>query len=169
MLRSLFVSLIAVLIALEPQTASAEPSQQQKALAHRYVEALQLQQTSEASMQAAMPALIASMPGTNAEKAEMAEDTRDIVTHMRTKLYALYEPAVAETFTAEELEGIVAFYESPTGQALVAKQPLVSAKLAPAMKTMIPDLMSELLAKQCARHKDSLLCGPPKKISDQPS
>jgi uncharacterized protein len=40
-------------------------------------------------------------------------------------LRGLYEKAYAETFTQEEVDGLIAFYGSPTGQAFAEKQPLV--------------------------------------------
>jgi hypothetical protein len=40
-------------------------------------------------------------------------------------LQGLYEKAYAETFTQEEVDGLIAFYGSPAGQAFAEKQPLV--------------------------------------------
>ena len=44
-----------------------------------------------------------------------------------------------ENFTQEEIDGLIAFYESPTGKAFVKKMPLVSQKsLAMVQQRMVP-------------------------------
>src|SRR5438105_3739431 len=44
------------------------------------------------------------------------------------KLKPAYVKLYAEEFSEEELDGIVAFYKSPTGQAMVAKTPSLMTK-----------------------------------------
>jgi hypothetical protein len=44
------------------------------------------------------------------------------------KMRPFYAEIYKETFTAEEIDGVVAFYKSPAGVALLEKQPLVLQK-----------------------------------------
>jgi len=46
----------------------------------------------------------------------------------------IYEDIYRQSFTDEELKGLVAFYRTPTGQALIAKQPVVLQNLMRAMQ-----------------------------------
>lgn len=62
-----------------------------------------------------------------ADSTGQTEKALDIVTeafkweNIKADYIALY----ADTFTEEEMRGIIAFYKSPTGQALLEKQPLL--------------------------------------------
>lgn len=127
-----------------------------------------MQRTLEASTRAMMPSLMASVPGDAEEKKAIADDTVAMMTTMREKMYPLIEPIVAETFTEAELEPIVAFYESPAGQTLIAKQPEMTAKLAPVLKTLLPEIMSDMMARVCARHPSSVCPGAAKPADAAP-
>ena len=62
----------------------------------------------------------------------------------------------AESFTAEELEAMIKFYESPVGKKLVEKQPEMQQKTMQLMQTIMMKLMPEFdkLAKDFAeKHK----------------
>jgi hypothetical protein len=54
------------------------------------------------------------------------------------KMRPLYAQIYKETFTAEEIDGVVAFYKSPAGVALLEKQPLVLQKAS----TMVRERMA---------------------------
>jgi hypothetical protein len=73
------------------------------------------------------------------KEAVHAEFTWDRLKPRYMKLYK-------ETFTDEEILGLIAFYESPAGQALLAKMPLLMQKSIALsqeqMKTMIPRMKS---------------------------
>jgi len=56
---------------------------------------------------------------------------------MKPEYVRLYD----ETFTAEEVSGIVAFYKTPAGKAYVAKLPLLSTKSVELSQRMLTDLM----------------------------
>lgn len=67
---------------------------------------------------------------------------------------AIYTKAYAQQFTDAELDGIIAFYKTPAGQAMVDKTPSLMAQASTAMqdrmKTMQPQmqqLMAEFQAK----------------------
>jgi hypothetical protein len=55
----------------------------------------------------------------------------------------LYMNVYRETFTQEDVNGILKFYQSPAGQSYVAKMPTLMSKI---MQQM-PDLMTPLMEK----------------------
>ncbi len=68
------------------------------------------------------------------------------------KLVDQMSDAYAKTFTADELRGIIAFYKSPTGEALVQKTPTLLQNLLPAMMKDVPDLMRGAINRYCAEN-----------------
>ena len=63
---------------------------------------------------------------------------------LKPRFVSLYK----ETFTDEEIQGLIAFYESPAGQALLAKMPLLMqrsmALTQEQMRSMIPRMKSAI-------------------------
>lgn len=70
----------------------------------------------------------------------------------REMTWAALQPAVMQvyrdTFDQSEIDGLIAFYESPTGKAFVAKTPLVMQRSMVAtqeqMKAFVPKLQAEM-------------------------
>lgn len=60
------------------------------------------------------------------------------------KLEAVYVRVYQESFSEEDIQGMLSFYQTPAGQAVVEKMPLVMQKSAEEMqdsfKTMMPEL-----------------------------
>jgi hypothetical protein len=52
--------------------------------------------------------------------------------------------AYADTFTPDELDGLAAFYSTPTGQALSDKTPALQAKIQAAMQPRIMAVMPQI-------------------------
>ncbi len=50
----------------------------------------------------------------------------------------------AETFTSDEVDGIVAFYKSPAGRALLQKQPALATKGLALAQEKIRDAMPDI-------------------------
>lgn len=61
--------------------------------------------------------------------------------NMKPEYVRLYD----ETFTAEELTGILVFYRSPAGQAYLAKLPDLTAKTVELSQRMLTNLMPEMM------------------------
>jgi hypothetical protein len=114
------------------EAPAAPPSAHKMELAWRYVRALK-----ENGVSAERDAFISFVP-------ELRDDNRQIKPEYQT----IFDQVVAETnadlrakmdgamatisadlFTEEELEGIIAFHESPAGKALGRKTPLMMARL----------------------------------------
>ena len=62
----------------------------------------------------------------------------------------------AETYTAEELEGLIAFYSSPVGQSVLAKAPELAPEASRAMERLLPQIDFEFQRRLCRR----LGCAP---------
>lgn len=58
----------------------------------------------------------------------------------------IYIQVYRETFTQEEIDGLIRFYESPTGKAFVAKMPLVMNKTMTLMQQRMGPMMQKLQA-----------------------
>ena len=136
-------------------SAGAEPTAKQRELAHRYIAAIHMDRTIDQTLNAIMPAMLASAPKndklTDKDRQMLLEVTAEVTRDMMTKMIARMEPLIADTFSEEELQGLVSFYESPTGQSFVSKSPQLAAKMAPMMKELIPETQAEMVQKICAR------------------
>lgn len=62
------------------------------------------------------------------------------------KLQPIYAQIYRENFTQEEVDGLIAFYESPTGQVFVKKMPGVVQKTAVMMQARVTPLMQKMQA-----------------------
>jgi hypothetical protein len=64
----------------------------------------------------------------------------------KAKLRPLMAQIYAESFTQEEVDGLIAFYGSPAGRAFLAKMPLVLQKTSTLMQQRVGDLTEKLQA-----------------------
>jgi hypothetical protein len=60
------------------------------------------------------------------------------------KLKPMFVKLYAETFTEEEIDGILAFYKSPSGKAMIEKTPQLMGRMMPMMQQMMSDLQPEM-------------------------
>jgi hypothetical protein len=82
------------------------------------------------------------------QKARMQEANQKLETLMKTvaeKMRPLYIDLYDETFTDQEIDGILVFYESTAGKAMIDKQPLIMTKV---MAALMPEI--QRLAKEAA-------------------
>lgn len=56
----------------------------------------------------------------------------------------MYVQVYSETFTQEEIDGLIAFYESPSGRAFIAKMPMVLQKSMSFLQNRIDGLMQRM-------------------------
>jgi hypothetical protein len=59
-------------------------------------------------------------------------------------LKKIYIPIYRESFTQEEIDGLIAFYSSPAGNALVVKMPIVAQKSMAATQQLIVPMMQQM-------------------------
>jgi hypothetical protein len=111
--------------------ARAEDSERQ-ALAERLLEGMQMQETIEKSFEMVKQMIPAQMKqmgvpdeASSGKAQDVMQETMDLVMKEMSwdNLKGDYIAIYAETFTAEELKGLVRFYESPIGKKFVEKQP----------------------------------------------
>ena len=69
--------------------------------------------------------------------------------------------AMSDVLTEDELTQLAAFYESPVGQSIVAKNAQISAAMAGPMRAMMPKVSAQILKRFCARIDCSTLPKPP--------
>jgi hypothetical protein len=60
------------------------------------------------------------------------------------KLKPIYLQVYSESFTQEEIDGLIAFYDSPAGKAYVAKMPVVMQKTMVLMQQRIGPMMQKM-------------------------
>lgn len=65
----------------------------------------------------------------------------------------IYENIYRQSFTDEELKGLVAFYRTPTGRALIAKQPVVLRNLMKAMQDRMEKIGPRIEREMEERHE----------------
>lgn len=56
----------------------------------------------------------------------------------------VYLKAYADTFSEGEIDGIVAFYKTPAGKAMVDKQPLLNTKIMASLRAQMGELMPRI-------------------------
>lgn len=60
------------------------------------------------------------------------------------KMKGMFIDIYASVFTKEELDGVIAFYESPAGQKFVAKQPELTLVTMQKMQALMAEIMPEI-------------------------
>ena len=60
------------------------------------------------------------------------------------RMKPVFAKAYSDTFSESEIDGIVTFYKSPPGQAMVSKQPSLNAKIMESVQAQMADLMPEI-------------------------
>jgi len=151
------VGLAALLIAgaAAAQATPPPPGARQLELAHRYIQAVHMEKMMDGVMKSMMPAMIAQMPKnpnmTDDQRQAVAEASAETALHMMGKVMTQMEPIMAETFSEKELGDLVAFYEGPTGQAVIAKTPQITTRLMAVAFAQMPEMQAEMRARICAK------------------
>ena len=155
--RAAFAVMAACLLATgaRAQETDALPVTPEKlALAQQVVEANGTDAMTKRMMEAVTSAMTKGMglAGDQAVSGLIQKILREEMADMQVKMRPLYAEVYAKVYTGQELADLLAFYRSPTGQALVAKAPrmmeqsqLLAAPLLPAMqRDMVVKLFDQL-------------------------
>jgi hypothetical protein len=107
-------------------------------------------------MIAAMLPAMAEQPAVKAlpepERKLVLDTTREVMRDTYTPaLIARMTPEYASAFTEKELEGIVAFYESPTGQAAIQRTPQLMQKSVAIARELTPAAQAEVMRRVCEK------------------
>jgi hypothetical protein len=81
----------------------------------------------------------------------MAKVLEDMATNIFPRMYDEMAAIYATDFTDAQLKDILAFYASPTGQALKAKAPLVAQQMGGVMVKLLPKMQLSVLDKVCSQ------------------
>ncbi len=144
------------------QTTAARPAAEAKQdalklqLANRFITLMQGDQMGEAmgQMMAAMtPASLAD--ASTAEIAEYRSLMTEISTRMMPRIFEVMAPIYADIFTVEELQALVAFYESDLGRSMMTKSYAAAPRIAEAMQSAMPAIMSDMASVICDRFECS--------------
>jgi len=132
-------------------SAQTAPSAHQLDLAQRYVKAMKLETMITSVMDQLGPTIMGgSLDSLPPEKREAVMGVvREVSQKMMARMSTQMVPMLAEVFTEKELEDVVAFYEGPSGKALIEKTPQLGAKMAPLMKDLMPEMQTEMVAGMC--------------------
>ena len=132
--------------------ADAAPTDKQLALAKRYVEASHMVDNVQTMMKQLRPMLMSQAEAQlDASEKKVLGDAFDAAYGHFLKSYLdKVTPILAETYSEDELTQIVAFYESPTGQSMLAKSPELQKKLVPVAMDLVPDLQADMKKEVCA-------------------
>ena len=77
---------------------------------------------------------------------EMASETKEVLSW--SKLESMYIRVYQKSFTAQEIDGLIAFYKTPTGQALLTKMPIVLQNTMTEVQQMILPMVQRMQQKQ---------------------
>jgi hypothetical protein len=145
--------------------SAAAPSEKTVKLVRRVLAATHMERQVDVMMTNLMPVLMEQQaklhPNLTADDQKMIlELTHKIIMEdFFPKLVERSVPIYASVYSDDELEAMARFYESPTGQAILAKAPLITPKVAEATRELMPQAMSEMVRQLCA--KMNCLQSPP--------
>lgn len=146
--------------------APAAASPRKLELAHRYMAAMHVDAMMGSMMNTLMPAVLSQLSkGKEAPpelKAALTAAASESAQAMVPNLIERMTPVVAETFTEQELQAAVAYYESPLGQSLLAKMPTYMSRMGPAMQAMMPLVAADMEQRFCRKYDCSKLSDAPK-------
>ena len=132
--------------------ANAEEARN-RALAEELLDAMEMQKTIEKSFEMVKQMIPAQMKqmgvseNASSDKAQEAtQETMDLIMKEMSwdKLKDDYISIYAETFTEEELEGLVAFYKSPIGRKFIEKQPELMKRAMEVSQRQMMDIMPKV-------------------------
>lgn len=130
-------------------------------LVRRYFVVIQFEKLMSVSMESMMGPLLAdtALPE---EKVELVRES--VLEAYGVVLPQMIEGSVAmyaEAFTLEELEGLVAFYESPIGRSLMVKSVMLSRSSGDLLARFQPIMEEEMMRRLCARIDCPVEAGAP--------
>ena len=147
-------------VAAEPAqapAAEAQPSPAAVALVKRLLAAIHIQSIMEQTLKNMLPMMQMQIAVEHPELATagsdmIAESINEAKADYISKMIDREIPIYASVFTEKELSDMVTFYESPSGQTIIAKTP----ELAPRLAALAPELMPGFQADVDRRLQEKL-------------
>jgi hypothetical protein len=136
--------------------ADAPPSAHSLELARHLFAGMHMDQMMTGMMKNMAPAMIDQARKANPSMTQaQAEAITDAVSQstqaMMGKMVDRMIPLYASTFTEKELQDAVAFYDGPSGQAMLAKMPVLMSKMTPMMVELMPEMQADMRKRLCAK------------------
>jgi hypothetical protein len=136
--------------------ASPPPSARQLELSNQLVDAMGLRSNYATLLHGAMGQISnAALAGAAAQNPHTADAMRgaidDAFDKMMVKIVDVMVDVNARTFSEEELTQLLAFYQSPTGKALVAKTPELARQTMAEVLPLMPQFQRDMLDDFCGR------------------
>ena len=150
---------------------SAAPSPRALALTKRYIAALHVDQTMKPMMQSMMGPMLDEQERVNpnltaVQRKAIRETVEEFVGgDMMDDILERMTPAYATIFSENELQALVNFYESPTGQSIIGKMPQMGPVAAKVMVEIMPELRTRLAQRICEKLSCDKAPGPKPKPS----
>lgn len=125
-------------------------------LARKLFTEMRMEQLMGNAMRQMAPAMIAQSRKNNPALSDQdAEAITEAVTEssavMMQKMIDRMIPLYASTFTEKELQDVVNFYDTPSGQAMLAKMPALMSKMTPMMVELMPETTADMTKRICAK------------------
>lgn len=155
MCRTMIAAGLAALALAGPAGAqpAAPPDPERMALAQQIYELMGSQtQTISQAMRGMMTTMMKSAGGADGARQQAVQGAlSDSLDKMMPKVLHGTVEIMAEDFTAEELRGMLGFYRSPTGQAVLRKMPAITQQSMRLSLSLMPQMMRDFQADYCAR------------------
>lgn len=136
---------------------AATPSPKALALTKRYITALHVDQTMKPMMQSMMGPMLDEQERANpnltaVQRKAIRETVEEFVGgDMMDDILERMTPAYATIFSEDELQALVDFYESPTGQSIIGKMPRMGPVAAKVMVEIMPEIRTQLAQRICQK------------------
>jgi hypothetical protein len=123
------------------------------------------------SMKPQMEAMISSSVKEASQGQAITPERQAVLDRMREKITAAYDEAYngqamqmvmlrvyQATYTQDDVDGLIAFYKTPAGQALINKSPLMMQNMMDEMRTMMRPMIQRIgqIKKECEQEMKAL-------------
>lgn len=134
-----------------PKAAATAPSARAMDLSKRYFKAMRLDESLGKALDNLDPALLGGEDNDPEQAEAMRAATKQALDAAMPQYIEKMTPLLASAYSEEELAALVAFYESPVGQSVVAKSRDVGGISSQAMKDLLPGIMDDAMDRYCAQ------------------
>jgi hypothetical protein len=154
-MRAALAAMAILLATTSAAPAAADPSPRALELAQRYARAIHFDQQMAAMMDGVVPAIVEQslrekgQAMTTEMKAAVGRAAAETGRAMAPKMLERMIPVIAELYTEAELQAAVAFYESAPGQSMLAKTAALTARTAPALAALGPEIEADFETRLC--------------------
>lgn len=160
------IAAIAVAAYTPAVCADAAPNPHSVELARKLFSDMHMEQLMSGMMRQMAPAMTAQMRKSNpnltdADAQAISEAVSESMNTAMAKVEDRMVPIYASTFTEKELQDVVNFYGSPSGQAMLAKMPTLMAKMGPTMTELMPEMAADVQKRICAKIDCTKRAAPP--------